>query len=288
MFTAQNSVAIKLQGGLGNQLFQYAAGFSLSKRLDCNLLIDARFVGLGANRIYQLNQLNVTGKLAQYPELDWFPSLEARLMNKSKMWRNRQHFQHIRESHFHYVQEFKKYRGHLYLDGYWQSSKYFAEYASEIKQEFSFRFEQSTKMNEYISKISNSVAVHVRRGDYINNSTTNSYHGNLNQNYFLSALERLKKEFPDKEVYYFTDDSDWVSRVFQVEPTNIISLNGFSDVEEILIFASAQYKIISNSSFSWWGAWLGQSKKIIAPRNWFNPTVQNDTSDLYEPHWDLI
>jgi hypothetical protein len=288
MFTSKNTVAIKLQGGLGNQLFQYAAGFALSKKLNCKLLLDARYVGLGANRIYQLNQLSITGELAQYPDLDQFPSSDLKILDRKLIRRKAQYFQHVREPHFHYDPEFKNLNGSVYLDGYWQSARYFETYSSEIKQEFSFRFEQSEKMKDSISNISNSIAVHIRRGDYVNNSITNSYHGNLNLHYYLSAIERLKREFAVDDVYFFTDDPTWVSQNFRTKSINIISSMGFSDVEEILVFSAAKYKIISNSSFSWWGAWLGQSKNVIAPQNWFGLNVHNDTSDLYQAHWELI
>jgi hypothetical protein len=288
MFTSKNTVAIKLQGGLGNQLFQYAAGYALSKRLNCKLLLDARYVGLGANRIYQLSQLSITGKLAQYPDLDQLPSSDLKLLDRKFLHRNAHHFKHIREPHFHYDPEFTNLSGRVYLDGYWQSARYFETFSSEIKQEFSLRFEKSGKMKELSSIISNSVAVHIRRGDYVNNSVTNSYHGNLNQHYYLSAIEQIKRKFGVDEVYFFTDDPTWVSQNFRTNSMNIVSSMGFSDVEEILIFSAAKYKIISNSSFSWWGAWLGQTENVIAPQKWFGLNIHNDTSDLYQPHWELI
>jgi hypothetical protein len=286
----QNEIAVKLQGGLGNQLFQYAAGFALAKKLNCNLILDARFIGLGANRIYQLSNLKISGKLADFPNLNYFP-LESSEKRKINLASNpRQSFKHVQEPYFHYWDGFNSLKKRTYLDGYWQSAKYFEESSESLLNEFKLKRDPGKLFNAILTKLSSSksVGIHIRRGDYATNKQTKKFHGLLNDAYFRTGMSELGIKTVNSNTYFFTDDPNWVAKNLGVEPKQIMSLMGFDDVEELMLFAATPQKILSNSSFSWWGAWLGKSEKVIAPRCWFPNNTNNETKDLYLKHWRLV
>jgi len=289
-FEKQNLIAVKLQGGLGNQLFQYAAGFALAKKLNCNLILDARFLGLGANRIYQLSNLKISGKLADFPNLNYFP-LESTERQAKNLARNpRQSFKHAQEPYFHYWEGFNSLKKRTYLDGYWQSAKYFEEYSKSLLKEFQLKYDPGKQFNSTLTKLSSSksVGVHIRRGDYATNKQSNRFHGLLSDAYFRNGIQELGIKTASSNTYFFTDDPTWVAKNFGIEPKQIISTMGFDDVEELMLFAATPQKILSNSSFSWWGAWLGKSQQVIAPRHWFPNNTINETKDLYLKHWRLV
>lgn len=287
---SSNLVVVKLQGGLGNQLFQYATGFALAKTLDCQLMLDARFVGLGSNRIYQLNQLNISGKLASYPLLDYLPAIKSqKRFNRDYRVRGKK-LKHITEPHFHYWDKLQSFSGRIYLDGYWQSHKYFATFKKELVKEFSLRCNTKNDFNAMSSRISQnmSLGVHIRRGDYATNKITRSYHGVLNQFYFKNAIDHLGSSLNKKNIFYFTDDTNWVKSNFDTSEEQIISLQNFTDTEELFLFSLTKKKVLSNSTFSWWGAWLGDNTGVVAPKKWFAPRSSHNTQDLFLNEWKLM
>ena len=228
-----------IQGGLGNQMFQYAAGLAVAKRLNEPLFIDNSFYNHHKNRQYELGFFPISAQIAQQTAT---PILE-----------NGFRYQEITQSGT--------------MVGYWQSEKYFADIADQVRKEF------------YLPKGSmdnDMVAVTVRRGDYL--LLPEVFH-NLGNEYYLEALE----VFPDHTVVVFSDDPAWCAENLEwadyVMPCN-------TAITDLALLSSFKNHIIANSSFGWWGAWLANGNTVVSPRNWFTNGL--DTTDLIPDRWIRI
>jgi hypothetical protein len=168
----------------------------------------------------------------------------------------------------------------VYLDGYWQSEKYFKDAQQAIRKDFSFRGPSDQANRALLEKMDADlhsgfvpVSVHVRRGDYSSNPQTNAFHGLLPVSYYEAAMGELEKRFPRISYYVFSDDLGWCR-----ENMRFKGRVAFVDVNvdkpcwmDMRLMSACRHHIIANSSFSWWGAWLNarQDKAVIAPRQWF-------------------
>ena len=231
-------------GFLGNQMFQYAAVRALS-------LARGVKAGFPANK----------------PNLHALFPLKADL--HSREWPMK-----YRERGFHFFPDFWDAPDGTQLHGYFQSEKYFAPHAAQIRQEFSF--EERTVFDKP------TVAVHVRRGDYL---SFPEHHPPLTMDYYSRAMER----FPGLRFLVFSDDPGWCLLNFDRERCRTIV--GQTAIQDMALMASCDHFIIANSSFSWWGAWLGRNpeKRVVAPAKWFGPAKAGwDTRDLYCTGWEVL
>jgi hypothetical protein len=178
------------------------------------------------------------------------------------------------------------------LIGYWQSEKYFLEISNLIKSEFTFPYEISIKNKETLRDIKKktAISIHIRHGDYLTNPTTRAYHGICSLDYYKNAIKKIEEKVTDPEYFIFTDDPEWAKEnIFTIRPRYVIDWNGNEPHEDLRLMASCKHHIIANSSFSWWGAWLGkhENQMVIAPEPWFD-TIIHDTKDIYCPSWTLL
>jgi hypothetical protein len=177
----------------------------------------------------------------------------------------------------------------VYLDGYWQTEKYFREIENVIRREFSFKAEPNSQNAEMANGIRhvNAVAVHVRRGDYVHDPHTNQLHGTCPLEYYREAARLIASQASKPHFFVFSDEPDWVTVNLDLEwPTTFVSQNNLENgYEDLRLMALCQHHIIANSSFSWWGAWLANSGGIIvAPKKWSN-SADPDTRDLIPNGW---
>jgi hypothetical protein len=197
---------------------------------------------------------------------------------------------YITEKYFHFDPDILNLTEGVYLDGYWQSEKYFMDIAEIIRQEFTVKSSQTGKNRELSEKIAacESVSLHVRRGDYVTNPHTNKVHGICGLDYYYRAIEHLTKILKNPFFFIFTDDPEWVHENLNFPSQAIIvNHNGITkDYEDLRLMTQCKHSIIANSSFSWWGAWLNPNrhKIIIAPQKWFADDSFN-TKDLIPTTW---
>jgi hypothetical protein len=286
-------------GGLGNQMFQYAVGRSISLKLNLELKFDLSFYDNCTDRKYDLNKFRIFNTSATNSEIENIStsSLSIKKILKFKILRKPIPLYLgpvIRERMFNYDQNILKIRGKkFYLDGYWQSEKYFSEYKKQLHHDFTLlKIENMAYLklkNEILN--CNSVGVHIRRGDYVNNPITNKFHGVCSEQYYYSAIESLKYRFKNPVLFVFSDDLHWVKTNldFSLPVYYIDNHYNLTPNEEILLMSSCRHNIISNSSFSWWGAWLNENidKIVIAPKKWFNTNQASDT-DIIPNRWIRI
>lgn len=266
-------IVVKLMGGLGNQLFQYAFGYALSKAHNKNLKFDNSSFKADAQREYELTKLNLEVSLVSAEEISSIPSCKV-----------------YTEKNFSYNTETFLIDKYQYFKGYWQTEKYFWECRKEIAKQILSAQDLSSKSKKYARKINNteSISLHIRRGDYVTNKKTNSFHGTCSMDYYLKAIEIIKNQTTTQHFYIFSDDLLWAKENMNfIKTATFVELdNDASDHEEILLMSMCEHNIIANSSFSWWGAWLNQndSKIVIAPKKWFLNTSLN-TVDLIPTEW---
>ncbi len=300
-------IIIKLQGGLGNQMFQYAAALSLAGKLGDDLKLDiTTALGKGViersavTREYELGKFNVSAKIATAPEIvnlrgkaihRW--NLLARAKRKirrrfgKRLALLQKHGYYYYESDYIFDKKFFSLRGELYLDGYFQSYKYFEDIAALLRQEFMIK-PQSCKAIKLQSgeKLSQkNVSVHIRRGDYVTDQKTNLHHGMCSLDYYERAMKFVASKIANPQFYIFSDDLDWCKANLKTEHQLEFVDWCQSAPEEIMLMSKCAHNIIANSSFSWWGAWLNHNpeKIVVAPKKWFN--VNKDTSDLIPLTW---
>lgn len=282
-------------GGLGNQMFQYAAGRSLSLECDQPLLLDVSgFAGYGLHQGFELGRVfNCPAKIASEADvrgiLGWqFSSSIRRVVSQPSMAVfRREGF--VVEPHFHYWPGIKHVPRDCYLAGYWQSERYFRDIVQVIRSDFTFRQPFNQPNAEFAEQIGqeNAISLHVRRGDYVNNSKTNATHGVCSLDYYRDAIRYISSRVEHPYYFIFSDDMAWVKSNLKMDmPHQYIDHNkGADSYNDMRLMSLCRHHIIANSSFSWWGAWLNPDprKIVVAPRKWF--VNGNDVSDLFPQGW---
>lgn len=288
-------IVIKLIGGLGNQMFQYALGRKLSFQNQEELLLDCSFFkeeGTHTPREYELGIFHLQANIATEEELSAFQqpsgSLLSRIRNKIRRM-NGADKTFIEVGHrFH--PEVMELKGDLHLTGYWQSEKYFSDIRQHLLEDFVFKRPPEGKNKELLDKIqsTNSISLHIRRGDYVTNEAANSFHGLCTLDYYQSAVNHIAHRYDTIHLYVFSDDIPWAEKNLNLGfPMTFVNHNqGKSSWEDMRLMSGCQHNIIANSSFSWWGAWLNDNsnKIVVAPQRWF-ATKDNDNPDIIPERW---
>jgi len=252
-----------LQGGLGNQLFQISAAIALALENNDKTAFDIKN-----------HDLPKQGRKCE----KYLTTIFRNLNFSSNL-----PIKHVyREPRFSYDKI--AYETDMCLVGYFQSEKYFDKYASEIRKLFSMDNHSRNVINNKYGEIlaNNTVAVHVRRGDYVKFSET---HPPCSLKYYNEAITTFA---PNTTFLFFSDDIAWCKKNFVQD--NFIFIEENEDLVDLYLISMCCNAILSNSSFSWWGAWLNNKadKRIIAPKNWFGPTISHNTKDLIPSHWETL
>jgi hypothetical protein len=287
-------IIVKLMGGLGNQMFQYAAGRRLALnhntilKLDLSFLLNRTPRENFTYRSYELGIFNIQAELASPSEINRFVPTGKNMLNylKRKLKLNKL----VKESHFHFDEGGLSSPDNSYLDGYWQSEKYFKEIEDIIRSDFTLKA-KATNLNQELAKeigSYNSVSLHIRRGDYVSNPETNNFHGSCSLGYYEKAIKKIADCIVEPHLFIFSDDPDWAkdNLIFEY-PIKFVAHNGSEkSYEDLRLMSLCKHNIIANSSFSWWGAWLNRNpeKIVIAPEKWFNDSSIN-TDDLIPDSW---
>jgi hypothetical protein len=246
-----------LQGGLGNQMFQIATTVALAKRNNDEACFNFDYCST---------------PLQGNPSNKYKDELFSKICN-----RNDVRFSSLyNEPKFSYTEI--PYQENLLLRGYFQSPKYFLDFEKEIKELFTL---PKNIWFPFKKNITNLTSVHVRRGDYIK---LQNYHNLCPKEYYLKAMEMMG----DVDFIFVSDDMNWVKENFKGD--NIFYSDSSEELLDLTLMSICDNNIISNSSFSWWGAFLNDNpnKKVIAPSNWFGPEGPKDTQDIYPTEWITI
>jgi hypothetical protein len=236
-------IIVKLMGGLGNQLFQYAHGKAVEKDRKEPLLLDISWYKGRTDRLYMLDAFNIDAKVA---------NLFHRFSTKNR------------------------------IIGDFQSEKYFKNIEDIIRKEFTLKKILSSNP----IRDPNAVSIHLRGGDYVKGNRSN-FHGVCGPEYYSDAIALIHTHVDSPHFYIFTDDLPWAQNHIKFpEPFTIISKTNSDPCEELVLMSSCKHNIISNSTFSWWAAWLNRNpeKIVIAPRKWFNDATM-PSEDIIPSEW---
>ncbi len=275
--------AIRLKGGLGNQLFQWALACELDHK-GHRVVIDPRLVLEGPRR------LEVTGLLQRF-RVSVAPSRGLSLAGRIGLSRTASGYRLVREPHFEYWPGIESLPKRSLLDGYWQSPKYFAHVSESVcASVHSFARAMLTidgrRLLDQIERAQTSVSIHVRRGDYVTKASASQLHGFVGARYLDRAVDEMRSRGATM-FYVFSDDLEWVGRHFVTDDMHIVSRStSIGPAGELALMTACQGHIIANSSFSWWGAWLDPrpSLGVIAPRPWFRHDTES-VDDLLPTSW---
>jgi len=283
-------IIVRLQGGLGNQMFQYAAGKALAAQLNAPFKLDTiTSLQKDKRRSIALEELETKFELASWKEVKEFVRFPALYRHPVSLLKGGNHI--YREPHFHFDKNFFKINDPVFLDGFWQSPQYFESIENIIRQDFAVKpgFIQNVIEKGKELESTNSLAVHIRRGDFLNPKIA-AYHGVLSAFYFEKAIALVKEKEPSATVYFFSDDIDWVKQnLARYKNAEFVSSFTHSAIEDFYLMTKCRHNIIANSSFSWWPAWLNTNpgKIVVAPKKWFAVSSIN-TSDLIPANWIRI
>lgn len=287
-------VITKINGGLGNQFFQYAAGRALAHHHQTELILDLSDLKHpspgNTPRNFELDKYPIVARVANPQEESKFRFYHGRLLRRIPLLPRP--WVHIREPHFQYDPHFFDLPQDVYLDGYWQSYLYFDRVQDLIRSELqplsAPRELNQTLLREMHSQ--NSIALHIRRGDYISNAKAAIHHGVCSLDYYQHAIQHMMAEIHEPHFYVFSDDLGWAKDHLIIDaPVNFVGHNsGHQAFEDLRLISHCKHQIIANSSFSWWGAWLNSNpnKIVIGPKRWF--LVNKDTRTLFPPSWLMI
>lgn len=287
-------VISKITSGLGNQLFQFAIAKSLAEINNTCLYFDLRYYNqdyaTDTSRNFKLDHFNINYKILE-------SSKTLVLLSKStKLFPNRTFnplFKLVREEHHHYDEKVLDAKAmFLYLNGFWQSEKYFYSTADTIRKELTFKENKYETFNHFKREIlysANPISIHIRRGDYVNHPEFSKTFGFVGLEYYTKAIEVMKDKFPDNRFFIFSDDQEWVKNNFPLREQDVFVKNTgeHTDVDDLQLMSVCKHHIIANSSYSWWGAWLNNSKTktVIAPQTWYKNQPTLNTKDLVPSSW---
>jgi len=292
-------ICVRLEGGLGNQLFQYAAGRALALRHRTELILDTSTLQRCSRRVTQrhleLHYLRHVGLVASGRDSRLFFWLD-RVASFSR-WISPWHVYVEKDTAF--CAAFETLPDQSYLVGYWQSYRYFSNIAEQLMQEFVPVHALSAMSLAVMERIDSttSVALHVRRGDYASLASAASFHGTLPLSYYKSAVDRVRERIYAPRFFVFSDDPDWCHSNLELDDkaTFVVHNSGADAWQDLILMSRCRHHVIANSSFSWWGAWLADQRwadpqrLVVAPAHWFRGLAQTDQNlgDRFPPHWEM-
>ncbi len=275
-------LAVRLKGGTGNQLFQYAFGKALEASGN-NVYFDRQYFAVDDTRHYVLDKYNTTVRFVDTIEpVIGEPSLRYDCSNVRKY-------------------------GNCTLDGYWQCEKYFLPVADQVRKDFTLRepvSEKTQKFRNLILGTPNSVFYHVRRTDNLSIRAL-SWHGNLPESYYDRARQYIEERIPNRHYFIFSDDIEWCKQNVSLPDSTFVDANtpglacdseyvitakDGTQHEDLYLMSLCQHGIVANSTFSWWAAWLqsNPNKVVTAPDEWFLGTNQHLSLDIIPDSWKRL
>ncbi len=296
-------IVVRLKGGLGNQMFQYALGRVLAIKNNTELVFNIEAYndqilrpfkgGSMAIRSFDLDVFNIYGRIAKKEEIPFI----YRMYGKGKLMLifdavRRRIFKHKAQEL--YAQRFNpkmlKLDGESYIDGFFQSPKYWQGYEDIIRKDFTLKNKLSQNILDLALEIKNtdSLCMHVRRGDFVGNK----FHEIVGSDYYQKALNILESKTTIGKIFVFSDDIEWCKDnmkfnypVFFVDDSYL----GVKDEGHLYLMSMCKNFIIPNSTFSWWGSWLSENKNkiVICPKEW-NRDTNADMGDLIMDDWIRI
>ncbi|RYY59544.1 MAG: alpha-1,2-fucosyltransferase [Chitinophagaceae bacterium] len=288
-------IIVRLIGGLGNQMFQYAFGKALSMRHGTELKLDlSGYTGAAdpsiTPRQYALDIFSITPVMATRREVVRLQrripiriadAVLTRVLGPKKSY--------VIDDYTRFSASAAQSPDNVLLQGYWQSPLYFDHIEAELRQEFTFRESPSPAISLLLREIrdNNSICVHVRRGDFL----TNPVHGFLGEDYYRKAAAQIRAMVPDPKFYVFSDDIEWCRANMDFLGNSTFvgpEFAGRKDQDHLRLMAACRNFIIANSSFAWWATWLNQDdgKTIIAPSVWTNSPAGYE--HIYRKNWIVI
>ena len=292
-------IITKLIGGLGNQMFQYAAGKRLATIHKTDYRLDVSDFQTYTLHAYSLQNFEITAQPASVEEIQTIlgrkevgltGKLLSLLQHHKILPKNKRY---IQEELIKFDPKILNLPNNIYLEGYWQSEKYFKDIEAVIRREYTLRHpltEKSQEVAKKIKKIESAVAIHVRRADYMSSSNQQIYE-TIGPRYYERALEIITKKISNPSFFIFSDDIAWTQENFKLNfPTTFMDFNGADrNYEDLHLMSLCKHQIIANSSFSWWGAWLNENKNktVIAPEFWLRG-VKAIEEERYPTNWITI
>jgi hypothetical protein len=290
-------IVVKLKGGLGNQMFQYAAGRSLAHMHQTELYFDTTFLDKDPNGAYTKRNLEIsvfnTDVNKALPEQIKKFSIGASNRYTRTLQRHLPNLfttLYAAESGNLFQKQFFGYPKNTYLDGFWQSEKYFKSIESILIEEFKPSESLNDQNETWLKKIKsvNAVSVHVRRGDYVSLKNAKEHHGILPIQYYELAIKYLQEKNREMELFVFSDDLDWCKHNLKFDaPIHFVDVNQQQNFHlDLCLMSHCKSNVVANSSFSWWAAWLNQNgdKTIVAPKQWYAQNALS-TTDLIPGTW---
>lgn len=274
-------IIVKIIGGIGNQLFQYAFAKALAQH-NPDVFLDISDYRFYDDRQFDLACFHISLPIASEKQVAQFLPVAGR---KAKIQR---FFRDVFQKNYLYFQEkqgdfeeniLKKYNENTYFDGYWQSYRYFE--GINLKNDLTFKTKALEQNKIFIEKIQNSksVSLHIRRGDYVNKADVNKIFRVLELDYYKKSIELISQKI-SPHFFVFSDDIDWAKEHLQTGfPQTFIDTQN-PNFEDLRLMSLCKHHIIANSSFSWWGTWLNKNdnKIVLCPKKWYN---ENTLSNPY-------
>lgn len=279
VFTGINMIIVRLIGGLGNQMFQYAAARHLAQIHKTVLKMDISDLKTSKKRNYSLWAFNIQENFASPEEIAALKgpaqSIAERLIQRVLRRPAKSKPTLIREKKaLHFDPDILKLPDGVYLHGSWQNEKYFTDIAEILHREFTVKNPLEGKNRELAEQIDScqSVSLSIRRGDYVSSRHTSRIHGTCSPDYYRRCVQQLTQSVKNPHFFIFGDDPQWARDNLRLTyPATFVDHNAEDkNFEDLRLLSRCKHNIAANSSFSWWGAWLNQNpgKIVLAPKRW--------------------
>lgn len=299
-------VIVKIFAGLGNQMFQYAFGrayeLKTGKKVfyDINWLLDKDLQGNNTNRDFELDVFNAkVNSFKRYSVINYI--LKRKTITQRILYKFFQKIKVLKlleeRVQFNRDEKLEENISNIsHIIGYFQTEDYFRSYRKQILKDFSIKKALSKNSLGYKQDIlnSNSISMHIRRGDYLSNIQASKHHMVCDISYYQKAVNYILSKVSEPVFFIFSDDLDWVKKQNLTSNNKTIYVegnNGKNSYEDMILMSHCNHNIIANSSFSWWGAWLNNkaNKHVVAPLKWYPTEDRNKlVKNLIPEDWVRI
>ncbi len=277
-------IIIQIQEGLGNQMFQYALGLHVSIKFSEPLYFDLTDYRQQQLRKFELNVFGIDNKEVNAATRFYYNGLIKIINFTGIKYKNV-----FSEKSFAFDEKVFKTPYPVYYNGFFQSYKYFDNISSEVRKRLSFIYPLDQANQLIVSQIttSNSISLHIRRGDYVFWEKFNSSHVLCGLDYYEKGIEHIQQKTKNCRFFIFSDDPKWIRANMKFDYVLIEGNVGENSWKDMYLMSLCKHHIIANSTFSWWGAWLNPStdKIVIAPQKWFGNETNEEMKDLCPPEW---